>query len=72
MISRKVLVTGAAGFIGSHLTEELVRRNLTVRAFVHYNSMSSHGWLDTSPREIRDNIDVVAGDIVIRMAYEMP
>jgi dTDP-glucose 4,6-dehydratase len=63
MISRKVLVTGAAGFIGSHLTEELVRRNLTVRAFVHYNSMNSHGWLDTSPSEIRDEIDVVAGDI---------
>lgn len=63
MISRKVLVTGAAGFIGSHLTEELVRRNLTVRAFVHYNSMGSYGWLDTSPREIRDEIEVVAGDI---------
>lgn len=60
---RKVLVTGAAGFIGSHLTEELVRGNFSVRAFVHYNSLSSYGWLDTSPREIRDNLEVFAGDI---------
>jgi dTDP-glucose 4,6-dehydratase len=60
---RKVLVTGAAGFIGSHLTEELVRKNFSVRAFVHYNSMGSHGWLDSSPREIREQLDVFSGDI---------
>jgi len=60
---RKVLVTGAAGFIGSHLAEELVRRNFGVRAFVHYNSLGSHGWLDSSAREIRDQLDVFAGDI---------
>ena len=60
---RKVLVTGAAGFIGSHLTEALVRRNFSVRAFVHYNSMGSNGWLDSSPREIRDQLDVFSGDI---------
>jgi NAD dependent epimerase/dehydratase len=60
---RKVLVTGAAGFIGSHLTEELVRKNFSVRAFVHYNSMGSHGWLDSSPREIRDQLEVFSGDI---------
>ena len=60
---RKVLVTGAAGFIGSHLTEELVRRNFSVRAFVHYNSMGSYGWLDSSPREIRDQLEVFSGDI---------
>jgi NAD dependent epimerase/dehydratase len=57
------LLTGAGGFIGSHLAEELVRRNFSVRAFVHYNSMSSHGWLDSSPPEIRDQLDMFAGDI---------
>src|SRR5215218_9338712 len=62
-ILRKVLLTGAGGFIGSHLAEELVRRNFEVRAFVHYNSMSSHGWLDSSPPEIRKQIDVFSGDI---------
>ncbi len=60
---RKVLVTGAAGFIGSHLTEELVRRNFGVRAFGHYNSMGAHGWLDSSSRELRDQVEVFAGDI---------
>lgn len=60
---QKVLVTGAAGFIGSHLTEELVRRNFGVRAFVHYNSMGSQGWLDTSPREIREHLEFFSGDI---------
>ena len=63
MTLRKILVTGAAGFIGSHLTEELVRRNFSVCAFVHYNSMGSHGWLDSSPREIRDQLEVFSGDI---------
>ena len=60
---QKVLVTGAAGFIGSHLTEVLVRRNFGVRAFVHYNSLSSFGWLDSSPREIREHLDIFVGDI---------
>jgi NAD dependent epimerase/dehydratase len=60
---QRILVTGAAGFIGSHLTEELVRSNFSVRAFVHYNNMGSHGWLDSSPREIRDQVEVFAGDI---------
>ena len=60
---QKVLVTGAAGFIGSHLTEALVRRNFSVRAFVHYNSMGSQGWLDLSPAEIRKQLDVFSGDI---------
>jgi NAD dependent epimerase/dehydratase len=59
----KILVTGADGFIGSHLTEELVRQGFNVRAFVLYNSFNSWGWLDTVPNEIRENLDVFAGDI---------
>jgi dTDP-glucose 4,6-dehydratase len=60
---KNVLVTGADGFIGSHLAETLVRRGFHVRAMVLYNSFDSWGWLDDSPREIRDAIEVVAGDI---------
>jgi dTDP-glucose 4,6-dehydratase len=59
----KILVTGADGFIGSHLTEALVRRGREVRAFVFYNSFGSRGWLDHSPKEIRENLDVFAGDV---------
>jgi dTDP-glucose 4,6-dehydratase len=58
---RRVLVTGAAGFIGSHLAEELVRRGADVRAFVRYNSAGRWGWLDES--ELRDAFEVHAGDI---------
>jgi len=61
--SRRILVTGADGFIGSHLTEALVRAGHSVRAFVLYNSFDSRGWLDRSPREIRDGLDVFAGDV---------
>ncbi len=60
---KKILVTGADGFIGSHLTEELVRRGHDVRAFVMYNSFNSWGWLDGSPPDIRAALDVFAGDI---------
>ena len=49
--SRSVLVTGAGGFIGSHLTERLVDLGARVRALVHYNSANSRGWLDHSPAE---------------------
>ena len=60
---RRILVTGADGFIGSHLTERLVRRGCEVRAFVQYNSLGSRGWLDDSPADIRKTLDVFAGDI---------
>lgn len=63
MKSRKILITGADGFIGSHLTEELVRLGYGVRAFVLYNSFNSWGWLDHSPKEIKANLDVFSGDI---------
>ena len=60
---RRVLVTGADGFIGSHLTERLVELGARVRAFCFYNSNSSLGWLDRSAPEIRDALDVRLGDI---------
>ncbi len=61
--NKKILVTGADGFIGSHLTEELVRQGHDVRAFVFYNSFNSWGWLDCSPKEVLQNLDVFSGDI---------
>jgi NAD dependent epimerase/dehydratase len=61
--NKKILVTGADGFIGSHLTEQLVRQGHDVRAFVLYNSFNSWGWLDQSPKDIRDNLDIFSGDI---------
>ncbi len=59
----KILVTGADGFIGSHLTEALVRQGHQVRAFVLYNSFGSRGWLDRAAPEIQHELDVFAGDI---------
>ncbi len=58
-----VLITGADGFIGSHLTEYLVRQGYAVRPFVMYNSFGSWGWLDRAAPEIRNELDVFAGDI---------
>lgn len=59
----KILVTGADGFIGSHLVEKLVSEGLEVRAFVYYNSFGTWGWLDTLPKAVMDHVDVFAGDI---------
>lgn len=59
----RVLVTGADGFIGSHLVEALLDEGCKVKAFVYYNSFNSWGWLDSLPLEKRDRIEVFAGDI---------
>jgi dTDP-glucose 4,6-dehydratase len=59
----KVLVTGAGGFIGSHLVEQLVAQGADVRAFVEYNSLGSWGWLEQSPPHVRDNIEIFSGDV---------
>lgn len=61
--NKKILVTGADGFIGSHLTEHLVRMGADVRAFVYYNSFNSWGWLDEADANIKQSLDVFAGDI---------
>lgn len=60
---QKVLVTGSAGFIGSHLTELLVTKGYDVRAFIHYNSRNSWGWLETLPKAVLEHIDIFSGDI---------
>ena len=60
---KRVLVTGADGFIGSHLTEHLVELGAAVRAFVCYNSFNSWGWLDEADERIKQSIEVFSGDI---------
>ena len=60
---KKVLVTGADGFIGSHLVEALMNRGCDVRAFVFYNSFNSWGWLDSLPKELLNRIEIFSGDI---------
>lgn len=62
-MANKILVTGADGFIGSHLTESLIEAGHEVKAFVYYNSFNSWGWLDTFPKEVLKEIEVFAGDI---------
>ncbi len=59
----KVLVTGADGFIGSHLVEKLIDEGHKVKAFVYYNSFNSWGWLDTLPKDILSQIEIFAGDV---------
>lgn len=60
---KKILVTGAEGFIGSHLTEELVKRGYDVRAFILYNSFNNWGWLEDLPNDIMEHVEVFAGDV---------
>ena len=62
-MGKKVLVTGADGFIGSHLTEELVKQGYDVKAFVYYNSFNTWGWLDTLPKNKLSEINIFSGDI---------
>ena len=60
---KKVLVTGADGFIGSHLVEALLERGYEVKAFVYYNSFNTWGWLDTLSKEKLSQIEIFSGDI---------
>ncbi len=62
--NKRVLVTGAGGFIGSHLVERLVELGASVRALIHYNALGSWGWLDYSPH--RERIEVIMGDLTDR------
>jgi NAD dependent epimerase/dehydratase len=63
LANKNVLVTGADGFIGSHLVETLLDEGCEVKAYTYYNSFNSWGWLDTFPRKKLKNIEVVTGDI---------
>ena len=63
LINKKILVTGADGFIGSHLVEELLLEGAKVKAFVYYNSFNSWGWLDSLPKNILSQIEIFTGDI---------
>lgn len=60
---KKVLITGADGFIGSHLTEELIRQGHKVKAFAYYNSFNTWGWLDTLSKDIMKEVEVFTGDV---------
>lgn len=60
---KKILVTGADGFIGSHLVERLLKEECKIRAFVYYNSFNSWGWLDSMPPDLLNQIEIFSGDI---------
>ncbi len=58
-----ILITGSEGFIGSHLTEALVKRGHKVKALVLYNSFNSWGWLEQINKDVLKNIEVITGDV---------
>ena len=62
-VAMKIFVTGADGFIGSHLTESLVKSGHEVRALVQYNSFNSHGWLSDLEPNVINQLEIVAGDV---------
>jgi dTDP-glucose 4,6-dehydratase len=74
--NKKILVTGAGGFIGSHLTESLVRLGGRVRAFVRYNSRNDRGYLDVLPADIKSSLEIYVGDLkdpsAVRNAVRTP
>jgi NAD dependent epimerase/dehydratase len=63
LFNKKVLITGADGFIGSHLVEQLIIEGCKVKAFCYYNSFNSWGWLDSLPAELLSQIEVFTGDV---------
>lgn len=63
LTNKRILVTGSDGFIGSHLTEKLVKSGFEVKAFVLYNSFNSWGWLDHLPRDIKQSMEIFTGDV---------
>ena len=62
-MAKKVLVTGADGFIGSHLTQQLLKEGYDVRAMCQYNSFGTWGWIDTFPKEEKDSLNIFMGDV---------
>ncbi len=62
-MSKHILVTGADGFIGSHLTEMLVEKGYKVKALAYYNSFNSWGWLDALPQDVMQEVEVITGDV---------
>ena len=63
MVNKKVFITGADGFIGSHLTEKLVRLGYSVKALAQYNSFNTYGWLDDAPKDLSNQFEKVLGDV---------